>query len=328
MRRVIVTGASGFIGRHTIPALTARGYEVHAVALRRTWPMANVVWHAANLLDRNETTELVDKVQPTHLLHFAWYAEHGKFWRSRLNLDWVASSISLFNAFVEIGGRRAVFAGTCGEYDWSGSGPFIEGSTPSNPRTLYAVCKNSTRQVVQSAAQEADVSVAWGRIFFLYGPDEHPDRLVPSILNPLRNNRPACVRCGDHVRDLLHVYDVASAFVHLLDSPVTGTVNVASGQGVTLAEVAREAAVILGRSALLTVDRQVPTPENPRVVVADNRRLLDEVGWAPKYDLVTGLEQVVTAKEGSMHEPCDCAFLRRPHAASGLGFRSQPQMLN
>jgi nucleoside-diphosphate-sugar epimerase len=292
---VLVTGASGFIGRHAVAAFAARGCEVHAVDLRHTPAPANVIWHQTDLLDARRVLELVLEARPTDLLHFAWYAEHGKFWSSPLNLDWVSASIGLFKSFAEAGGRRAVFAGSCAEYDWAGPQPLVEDKTPCRPGSLYGVCKNAVREVVQAYSSQAGVSVAWGRIFFLYGPDEDPNRLIPSILHPLLEGKPARCRSGDHVRDLLHVHDVASAFVALLQSDVTGSVNIASGDRITLGEVSRRAARIVGREDLLTVDRQPATPANPAVILADATRLRREVGWQPRYDLTSGLEQVVAS---------------------------------
>ncbi len=252
-----------------------------------------MTWHSIDLMDAKRVLELLKTVEPTDLLHFAWYAEHRKFWTSPLNLDWVAASIGLFKSFVEAGGKRAVFAGSCAEYDWAGPQPLAEDKTPCKPRSLYGVCKNSTRQIVETYASQAGIPVAWGRIFFLYGPDENPDRMIPSILHPLLEGRPACCRCGEHVRDLLHVHDVASAFVALLQSDVTGAVNIGSGQRITLGDVSRRAARMVGREDLLTVDRQAATPADPAVIVADTTRLHREVGWTPRYDLTSGLEQVV-----------------------------------
>jgi nucleoside-diphosphate-sugar epimerase len=295
VKRILITGASGFIGRHVVASLADQGYEIHAVDLRRGPSAANVIWHETNLLDTKQVSDLFRTILPTHLLHFAWYAEHGKFWSSPLNLDWVAASIGLFKSFAEAGGRRAVFAGSCAEYDWAGSEPLVEDKTPCEPGSLYGGCKNATRQVVQSYASQAGVSVAWGRIFFLYGPDENPNRLIPSILRPMLEGKPGYCRSGDHVRDLLHVYDVAFAFVALLQSEVKGPVNIGSGDRITLGEVSRRVARIVGREDLLTVDRQPPTPENPAVILADVNRLRREVGWKPRYDLTSGLEQVVAS---------------------------------
>jgi nucleoside-diphosphate-sugar epimerase len=148
---------------------------------------------------------------------------------------------------------------------------------------------------VQSYALQTGISAAWGRIFFLYGPEENPNRLIPSILHPILEGKPACCRSGDHVRDLLHVHDVASAFVALLQSEVTGPVNIGSGDRVTLGEVSLLAARLIGRQDLLTVEHLPATPENPASILADVTRLRREVGWKPQYNLTSGLEQVVAS---------------------------------
>ncbi len=271
--------------------------EVHAAG--RT-PVPGVVTHAVDLLDATARTALLREIRPTELLHFAWYAEHGKFWSSPLNLDWNAATIALVKSFAEHGGQRAVCAGTCAEYQWTGTGPLVEGRTPADPGTLYGVCKNAARGVVQKFADQNNVSLAWGRIFFLWGPGEHPSRLVPSILNPLLAGLPASCRSGTHVRDLLHVEDVAGAFVALLQSDVRGTVNVASGEPASLGDVARRLAALAGRPDLLTVESQPFTPENPERIVADVRRLKVEVGWSPRHSLARGLASVVATRRQEM----------------------------
>ena len=117
MKRVLVTGATGFVGRHSPLALAARGFEVHATCLTGT-PDTSATWHRVDLLDHAQVDRLLNEVRPTHLLHFAWYAVHGKYWTSTENLRWVESSLALLRSFVDRGGRRAVIAGTCTEYDW------------------------------------------------------------------------------------------------------------------------------------------------------------------------------------------------------------------
>ncbi len=282
MNRVLLTGGSGFIGRHATAPLVAAGYEVHVVG-RRAGP--GTVSHVLDLMDRQQVADLMQSVRPTHLLHFAWYAEHGKFWSSPLNLDWVAASLNLFRAFADAGGQRAVLAGTCAEYDWTGESHLVEDATPSRPATLYGTCKNAVREIVLRAGGPA---VAWGRIFFLYGPEEHRDRLVPSILGPLRRGEVATVRSGGHVRDLMHVTDVAAAFVALLGSDLTGTVNVASGRPVTLGDVARTLGELAGRPELVRVEDAAGSPANPKVMTADAAKLAG-VGFVPRYGLRDGL---------------------------------------
>ena len=336
-KRVLLTGATGFIGRWAIPALLRRGYEVHAVGrcvssphgktdvgsqrseVRGQGSLDDLVdtayptrgddsvlstqysalhWHVCDLFNPTETAALIHSVRPTHLLHFAWYAEHRKFWTSPLNIDWAAASLLLLRAFADAGGHRAVCAGTCAEYDWSHEACF-ERETPTRPRTLYGVCKNSLREVAERFAERAGMSFAWGRIFLLFGPDEHPDRFVPSIIHPLQGGQPAACRAGSHVRDFLHVADVADAFASVLDSRVTGPVNIASGEARSLGRVAEYLADRLSRRSLLSVGSTPSTPDNPVVLRADTSRLRIEVGWHPRFNLTTGLDDVIAHSAAS-----------------------------
>ena len=293
MKRVLVTGATGFIGRHSLAGLLAADYEVHAVTLEP--PLvdpSSVVWHRADLLDTHHIPDLLATVRPSHLLHFAWYATPGRYWIAPENLQWVQASLALLQAFTQAGGQRVVMAGTCAEYDWN-YGFCSEAITPLAPRTLYGVCKHALQMMLIRFAQDNQVSSAWGRVFFLYGPHERRERLIPTVICSLLRNEPALCTHGNQVRDFLHVQDAASAFVALLDSSVTGPVNVASGQAVRLKDMIDAIAAKTDQAQLVRLGA-IPTPiDEAPFLVADVRRLRDDVGWQPHFDLTTGLDQTI-----------------------------------
>lgn len=294
MKRVLVTGGRGFIGRHCLPVLLAEGYEVHAIFSSRapdSFPV-EVNWHRTDLLEPAEVSEVLKKVRPTDLLHLAWFAVPGQYWTALENLAWVQASLGLLQEFAKSGGRRVVVAGTCAEYDWS-DGYCSEAITPLRPQTLYGVCKGALHAMLQASAGRLNLSAAWGRIFFLYGPHEHPARLVPHVIRGLlRKERVACTE-GKQRRDYLYVEDVARAFVALLSSRVTGAVNIASGQAVEVREIIYRIADELGGRELIDLGALQAPEGEPSVLLGDVVRLRDEVGWTPGFSLERGLTETI-----------------------------------
>lgn len=293
-RRVLVTGATGFIGRRTLEPLLARGFEVHAVA--RSVPVGDtgpVAWHRADLLDERERRALVGDVRASHLLHLAWYAEPGKFWMAPENADWVAATVDLVAAFARSRGHRAVLAGTCAEYDWTAIDGRLAENAPLAPATLYGVCKDATRRTCEGLGAQLGLSVGWGRVFFLYGPGEDERRLVSGVAKKLVTGERAQTSEGTQLRDFMHVDDVAGAFAALADSDVEGGVNVGVGEAVSIREVVGLVAEAAGQENRLDVGVLPMRRGDPPELVPDTSRLRNEVGYQPEIGLASGLAETV-----------------------------------
>ena len=287
VRRVLLTGATGFVGSHAIPALRARGFEVRALG-RRPPAAADVAFHEVDLLDADAVRVAVSRMRASHLLHLAWYAEPGLYWRSPVNLDWVAASLALVRAFREAGGERAAAAGTCAEYAW-GPERFGEHTSPCRPATLYGAAKDGTRRILEAYAGESGLSLAWGRLFFLYGPGEKAGRLVSDAIRALRAGERFGTSPGHQLRDFSHVADAAGAFAALVDSAVTGPVNIGSGTAVPVRAILERIGRLTGRGDLIDFGARQLAVGEPASIAADVTRLHDAVGFHPRYDLDTGL---------------------------------------
>ncbi len=292
MRRVLITGASGFLGRPCLAELTGAGDEVHAGA-RAPMLTRGCHWHRADLLDPAAVDALVSAVRPTHLLHLAWVTAPGAYWTSPDNLPWVEASLRLLRRFAEQGGERVVTAGSCAEYDWNAGGTCHEETTPLRPATLYGVCKDALRRTAEAFARQAGLSAAWARLFYLYGRDEHPDRLVASVARALLGGVAADCSSGAQRRDFLHADDAAAALVALLHSDVRGAVNVGSGEAVAVRDVASGVGAAVGRPDLVRLGARPDPVGEPPVIVADVGRLRREVGWRPRFTLEQGLADAV-----------------------------------
>lgn len=297
-RRVLVTGAGGFIGRWSVPALSTRGYEVHAVlsgTADREVPaqLRGAEVHFADLLSETAAEELLSEVKPTHLLHFAWIATPGLYWHSAQNFHWVSASERLLRSFRNHGGSRVMMAGSCAEYDWSQVQECDELQSPLAASSPYAACKIALQKTLEDFGHREHLSTVWGRIFFQFGPYEHPDRLVPSVISNLLLDREAPCSHGKQIRTFLHVADVGAAFAAVLDSELQGPVNIGSDERIALADLIERIGVQIGRPELLRLGARPVPAQEPSVLVPVISRLRDEARWRPRFTLDAGLSDTI-----------------------------------
>ena len=275
--KVLLTGATGFIGSHVARALLRAGHEVHAV-IRGTSDRRRISDIERDLRIHVGEMDQVP-VEPDALVHLAWYAVPGRYLAAPENRDCLAASLRLLQ---RIGGR-AVFAGTCFEFDTT-LGRLREDS-PTKPTTLYAECKDALRrQVVERA------NAAWIRFFYQYGPWEDERRLVPSIIQALLRGEPADLSHGEQRRDFLHVEDVAAAVHAVVESDLTGAINIGSGEAPSVKEIALTIASFADRPDLLRFGAIPANAAEPPLIVADNAKLRS-TAWARRYSLEEGLRQ-------------------------------------
>jgi nucleoside-diphosphate-sugar epimerase len=292
MKRVLVTGATGFIGRQALLPLLERGYEVHA--FYNSAPIesdSRVIWYKADLLERGVVEKLCNELRPTHLLHFAWYVSAQDYKTSPENEHWKKTTLNLMRAFKANGGVRAVFAGTCMEYDWNTTEPMKE-DWPTSNETPYGTAKNETHFACERFAKESGISFAWARIFNLYGPHEAERRLVPRVIQAFLAGD-TFEASAAAILDYSYVVDIAEAFVTLLESRVVGSINVASGKPVTPTEIAQTIADIMQKKSSTEFKIVQNSSASPEHVVADVTKLRQELGWSPRFSLHEGLELTV-----------------------------------
>lgn len=293
--RALVTGASGFVGSRVVRTLAASGSEVHAVVRdepgSRLDGVEGVRFEPCDLADSAAVARLVERVAPDICIHCAWIATPGVYLTSPENAvhERIAEDLAL--RLVEHGCSRIVGLGTCFEYAPSDE-PLRE-SGPLGPTTPYARAKVAAFEHMQDACDRSPTTLAWARLFYLYGPGEDRRRLVPSVVLSLLEGRPARTTPGNQLRDFLHVDDVADALVAIGMSDTTGAVNVGTGHPVTVREIVEMLGRISGRPDLVEVGALPYAPGDPMVVTADSRRLTEECGFTPQRSLEDGLTETV-----------------------------------
>ena len=298
-RRILLTGASGFIGQHAAQSLVASGFSVFASTRqaqdsRNLTP--NIEWIEADLLEPSGASRLVRSARCATLLHLGWDVSPG-FWTATSNLDWLAASLWLAKVFRESGGQRIVIAGTCAEYDWSAKSAQTKNLNENTdrfcPATLYAQSKLSLRNVLSQWCATNNISFAAGLLFFLYGANEHPLRLVPSVIRSLLAGEVVQTTTGHQIRDYIDTRDAGHALAALAASNIAGTVNIGSGEGKTIRDIVSLLLKQINPAAEITFGSLPNHPDDPPRLVADINRLQNEVGFTPELSLDQGLKDCV-----------------------------------
>jgi nucleoside-diphosphate-sugar epimerase len=282
--RVLLTGASGFLGQYVLNQLVQQRVDV--VAVGRTCP-AGYSGHfiEADLLQIDCCADIIQRSGASHLIHLAWYAEHGKYWNSRLNIRWLNASVRLVEAFCSAGGQKVVAAGTCAEYDWS-CGYFQEDTTPLSPDSMYGITKDATRRLVAAVCRAHQVPFVWGRIFQPYGQGEDRRRLIPSLIDVFQGRRQPFGVNASAYRDFLHAEDVAQGLLRLLISDSDGIYNISSGQPTQIGELVCLIAGAVEGNPGIVLDLSTERPGEPELLLGDNRKLR-ALGWQPMHAITS-----------------------------------------
>jgi UDP-glucose 4-epimerase len=235
VKRVFVTGATGFIGAAVVRRLIAEGCEVSALIRPEssTWRLgeaARRVHVVHGSLEAPETfARAMAEFAPDTVMHLAW---HGVRREHRDAPDQirknVVPSVDLLLTAAQAGCRTFVGAGSQAEY--GPSQDVLCENSPTRPTTAYGAAKLATYVLLRQRAAVQAMRFAWLRLFSVYGPMDDGDTLVGYVCTELLAGRTPVVRAGDLAWDSLYIDDAATAFVAVGNSQATGAINVASGE--------------------------------------------------------------------------------------------------
>lgn len=251
--RILLTGATGFVGRQVHKALHERGTAVRAVI--REGSNARLVTAAESIVatpdlfaeDAGWWTRTCAGIDIA--VHAAWFTEPGSYLHSPQNRPCLTGTLQLAEGAARAGVRRFVGIGTCFEYDIAAGELSVD--TPLKPATPYAEAKAAAFTALLQMFGQAGVEFAWCRLFYLYGEGEDERRLVPYLRKKLAAGEEAELSSGTQVRDYLDVREAGRMIADVALGSIRGPVNICSGVPVSVRELAGRIADEYGRRDLL-----------------------------------------------------------------------------
>ena len=288
-KKVLVTGATGLIGKELAQPLLNAGFEVYAITIDEINPDNGINWVYGSVFDDNFIKSVMEKIQPEYLLNMAWCTT-GDYLKSDINYKFLNAGINLLKYFKDNNGKRAVFAGTCFEYKFKNI-PLKEEDELDSNKTVYTFCKNELHNIAKFLCKMYDISFGYGRIFYVYGKNEDKTRLTGMIVDKLLHNEEVIIKSGSLYKDYMYAKDIAGAFVSFLDSKVEGSVNICTGKKISI----RDFAIEIGRQIKkenLIIFKDEPSNQPP-IIVGDNSRLINEVGYKIKFDTCAAIKDIL-----------------------------------
>jgi len=271
MKRIMVTGATGFVGRHVLSSLAKKGNRiVAAVRIDK----ADIAANLSGIDDIVTTHDLFSESEQWWqnnlrdidiVIHAAWYVVSGRYLTAPENLNCLTGTITLAKACIASGVSRFVGIGTCAEYDSSFG--LLHTSTPLKPDTLYAACKSASYMTLSQLFRLHGIGFSWCRLFYLHGENEATDRFVPYLRKCMQEGLRADLTSGNQVRDFLDVRDAAEMIAASALDDVNGPVNVCSGIPTTIRQLAERIADEYGRRDLLNFGGRAENHFDPPVIL-------------------------------------------------------------
>jgi dTDP-6-deoxy-L-talose 4-dehydrogenase (NAD+) len=290
---ILVTGASGFIGRAFCREAVARGHRVLGLVRRAD---AGLPAGCASLLGSlsDMPWASVAAFRPDAALHLAWAATPGSNFASPDNETLVHQSDALFRGLAARGVRQLAGTGTFVEYAASAA-PLVEDASALLPLYPYSHAKARTLERLRSFAADAGVAWSWFRVFNAFGEGEPRQRFISATMDALAAGRPAVVRTPDSIRDFIHVADVARGMMDALEHGLPGAVNIGTGTGTRVFDVATEVAVVMQADPGLVRRLDPPDHDLMPAAIADTARLR-ALGWSARIALRDGLARLCAAR--------------------------------
>jgi nucleoside-diphosphate-sugar epimerase len=293
-RRILVTGAGGFVGAGVVHAAQVAGH--HPIALVRTPDAARLAGldipvHVADLSDNDRVSAVLHEAKPDVVVHTAWEGVSGSQRAGDVQFENIRTACALADSAVSAGASRFVGIGSQAEYGRLDR-RIVETDLP-NPSMLYGAAKLAACHLVRQRCEAAGVGFAWIRLFAAYGPGDNPNWLIPSVAAELLAGRAPRTSPGTQLWDYLHIDDVATGtLTAAVSDDASGVYNLCSGEPATIRSIIERLRDHAAPGLPLRFG-DIPFGSSQIMHLEGDIGRLGALGWSPAVSLDTGLAQTV-----------------------------------
>lgn len=301
MKRILITGATGFVGANLSRQLLSEGHEVHLLLREhyKDWRIQSILKdvqiHFIDLQDVESLRSTIASISPEWIFHLSTYGAYPsqKAYQMMAQTNLVATA-NLVDVCVEQGFDAFINTGSSSEYGFKDHAPREDECI--EPNSMYAITKAAATQYCQNAAKVKKVNLATVRLYSVFGPFEEPTRLIPTIIIAgLQGKYPPLVNPAI-ARDFVYVDDICRAYIMMASNPtiLSGKIyNLGSGVQTSLHEVVNLARKEFSLSAQPAWGSMPDRQWDTSIWVADHSQITTDFGWQPQISFSNGFEKTV-----------------------------------
>lgn len=286
--RVLVTGATGFIGTPVCQQLFKAGHSVLAVTRKECGQIPDEVqWLLADISNPSTYSSQVLEFAPEVIIHLAWAGiPDFSLTQSLENLN---SSINFLSNVLQLETcRKVIVAGSCFELNQL-QGACSEDDLGS-PKDHFTWAKHSLRTWLELQSTRRNIVMGWMRIFYAFGPKQRSASLIPTLLSSLSQNHTPPIKAPHNANDFIFVDDVAAAFVAAVDSEIeTGIYNLGTGRATSVLEICEIGESLFKSTKHTDALRKLPSGTSPVNFWAECTKTKKLLGWQPRISLQEGI---------------------------------------
>ncbi len=284
----LIIGCTSEIGSRLLRSLLSLGYKVDGI---RHESNCKVVGENHKCVSMNlfavDPNTLALTATARKVILASWYTKHTDFWESPLNREWGKMYRRLCQSFIDNGVKGFVGIGSCAEYSWSNPDKISELAATS-PVSLYG----QEKLALLNWLNEKTSDLLWVRPFFVYGPNDHPDKLIKGAISKKASNTILSIQESQVYVDHVFVDDVALLSAKLISINAKGVFNIGTGEAISPIEVAH----IVGCDFEVLKDASgCQESPKPKIVAADNEKITQALGKIEWTSLNSGISNIMTA---------------------------------
>jgi len=291
--KFLVTGATGFIGKSLVNLLLEQGHSILAISRTENIKLQQdkIIWIQSSLQLDASAIDRIREFEPEVLIHLAW--EKIPDFSFETSVENLNHQLAFFRNIFKIDSlQKIIVTGSCWEYNKKiGSCVETENVASSN---YFTWAKNSLRDFLQFECNQNNIKFIWARVFYVYGPDQRKESLLPTVIQNIQNNLVPIIRTPSNSNDFIYIDDVTEGLLHFAQKKIpSGIYNLGWGKSISIIDIIATIESIMHHSNKITSTLLENMPIKDTDFWAEMSKTSQVLNWSPQISIEIGVKKMI-----------------------------------